>query len=77
MEAIAGDTLIYISNHLSYKTRNDLKIQKSFELESTFIEIGNPMKTNIIIECIYKHSNMYSNEFNDDYLNEHLDNIFK
>ena len=38
-EANAGGTLIYIRNHLSYKTRNNLKIYKSFELESTFIEI--------------------------------------
>ena len=38
-EANAGGTLIYIRNHLSYKTRNDLKIYKSFELESTFFRI--------------------------------------
>ena len=48
MEANTGGTLIYIRNHLSYKTKNDLKIYKSFELESTFIEICNPKKTNII-----------------------------
>ena len=38
-EAKAGGTLIYIRNHLFYKMRNDLKIYKSFELESTFIEV--------------------------------------
>ena len=76
-EANAGGTLIYIRNHLSYKTRNDLKIYKSFELESTFIEIYNPKKTNIIIGCIYKHPNMDINEFNDDYLNELLDKLSK
>ena len=32
---------IYIKNHLSTKTRNDLNIYKSFELESKFIEICN------------------------------------
>ena len=36
-EANAGGTFIYIRNYLSYKTSNDLKIYKSFELESTFI----------------------------------------
>ena len=41
-EVKAGGTLIYIRNNLSYKTRNDLKIYKSFELESTFIKICNP-----------------------------------
>ena len=73
IEANASGTSIYIGNRLSYKTRNDLKIYKSFELESTFIEICNPKKTNIIIGSIYKHPNMNINEFNDDYLNELLD----
>ena len=77
MEANAGGTLIYIRNHLSYKTRNDLKIYKSFELESTFIEIFNTKKTNIIIGCIYKHPSMNFNESNDDYLNELLDKLSK
>ena len=76
-EANADGTLIYIRNHLSYKTRNDLKIYKSLQLESTFIEICNPKKTNIIIGCIYKHPNMNNNEFNDDFLNELLDKISK
>ena len=76
-EANAGGTLIYIRNHLSYKTRNDLKIYKSFELESTFIEICNTKKTNIIIGCTYKCPSMNINEFNDDYLNELLDKLSK
>ena len=53
---------------MSYKTKNDLNITKSSELESTLIEICNPKKTNIIIGSIYKYPNMNSNEFNDDYL---------
>ena len=77
MEANAGGTLIYIRNHLSYKTRNDLQIYKSFELESKFIEICNTKKTNIIIGCIYKHPSMNINEFNDDYLKELLDKLSK
>ena len=77
MEANAGDTLIYTSNHLSLKTRNDLRIYKSIELESTFIEICNTKKMNIIIGCIYKHPNMNINEFNDDYLNDLLDKLSK
>ena len=50
---------------------------KSFELESTFIEISNPTKANIIIGCIYKHPNVNINEFSDDYLNELLDKLSK
>ena len=76
-EAKAGGTLIYIRNHLLYKMRNDLKIYKSFEVESTFIEICNPKKMNIIIGCIYKHPNMNINESSDDYLNELLDKLSK
>ena len=68
MKANVGGKLIYVSNHLSFKTRNDLMIYKSFELESAFIEICNPKKVNIIIiGCIYKHQNMNINKFNDDY----------
>ena len=60
--------ILYI-NKLSYKVRQDLSIYKSSELESTFIEIINPKKTNIIIHCIYRHPTMNLNEFNDNYLN--------
>ena len=71
-ESSAGGTLLYIRNHLSYKTRNDLNIYKSSELESTFIEIINHKKSNIIVGCIYRHPAMDLNEFNDYYLNELL-----
>ena len=77
MEVKAGGTLINIRNHLSYITGNDLKIYKSFELESLFIEICNPKKTNIIIGCIYKYQRMNINELNDDYLNKFLDKLSK
>ena len=76
-EADTGGTLIYLWNHLSYKTRNDLKIYKTFELESTFVEFCNPKKTNIIIGSICKNPNMNINEFNDNYLNKLLDKLFK
>ena len=75
-KANAGDTLIFTRNHLSYKTRNDLESYKSCELESLFIEIFNPKKTNII-GCSYKHPSMNINEFNDDYLNKLLDKLPK
>ena len=69
--------MINIKNQLSCKTRNDLKIYKSFELKSTFIEICDPKKTNHIIGYIYKHPNMNINEFNNDSLNELLDKLSK
>ena len=43
-ETTAGGTLLYIANHLSSKCCNDLNIYKMNELESTFIEIVNPIK---------------------------------
>ena len=48
-ETSAGGTLLYIANHLSHKCCNDLNIYKKNELESTFIEIFKPQKSNIIV----------------------------
>ena len=49
-----------------------MNIYKSGELESTFIEIINHKKSNILVGCIYRHPVMDLNEFNDYYLNELL-----
>ena len=76
-ESAAGGTLLYISNNLSYKPRNDLCIYKSTELESTFIEILSAKKTNVIVGCIYRHPHMDLNEFNDYYINNLLDKLSK
>ena len=53
-ETTAGGTLLYIANHLSYKCCNDLNIYKKYQLESTFIEIVNPQKSNITVRVIYQ-----------------------
>ena len=74
-EFSAGCTLLYVANHFSYKPRLDLNIYKSNELESTFIEVLNPKKSNIIIGCIYKHPSMDLNDFNTNYLNNLLDKV--
>ena len=73
----AGGTLIYVANHLSYKPDLDLNIYKSNEIESTFTEILNPKKSNIIIDCIYKHPSMDLNGFNINYLNKLLNKVPK
>ena len=54
-ESSAGGSLLYIASHLSYKPRPDLNIYKVNQLESTFVEIINPQKSNIVIGCLYKH----------------------
>ena len=64
IESSAGGTLLYIANHLSYKTCSDLNIYKKFELESTFVEIINLKKCNIIVGTIYRHLKMDVTEFN-------------
>ena len=39
MESSKGGTLIYIDQNVKYKIREDLKLYKSKEIESTFLEI--------------------------------------
>ena len=73
-ESTSGGTLIYISKILNSKIRNDIKIYKPNELESTFIEITNQEK-NTLIGCIYKHPCMSVDEFNENYLTPLLKKI--
>ena len=63
-ETSAGGTLLYIANHLSYKCCNDLNIYKKNELESTFIGIAYPKKSNTIVGVIYRHPSMDPTDFN-------------
>ena len=68
--------LLYIANHLSYLPHPDLNIYKKNELESTFIEIMNPKKLNIV-GTIYKHPSMDLTGFNSNYLNNLLEKASK
>ena len=76
-ETFAGGTLLYIANHLPYKCRNDLNIYKKNELQSTFTEIVNPKKSNIIVGISYRHPAMDLTDFNCNNLNKLLENISK
>ena len=49
-ESSTSGTLLYIANHLSYKSRLDLNLYKSNELKSTFIEILN--SKNLILSSV-------------------------
>ena len=62
-EASKGGTLLYISDRLVYKPRQDLNIYESKKIESTFIEVINETGKNIIVGCIYKHHNISIKEF--------------
>ena len=65
-EASKGGTLLYISDKLNYKPRQDLEIYKAKKIESTFIEIINKKGKNAIIGCIYKHHTISPNEFSEE-----------
>ena len=70
-------TTYHLANHLAYNPRTDLQIYKKCNLKSTFIEIINHKKSNIITGCIYRHRNMDLNDFNNDYLNPLLVELSK
>ena len=63
-ESSCGGAILYISNKFNYKPRNDLLIYKPFLIESIFVEILFPRKSNLIVGCIYRHPCMSINEFN-------------
>ena len=67
-ESQKGGVLLYISQHLSFKMRDDLKIYKAKELESVFVEIVNDKLSNDIIGLIYRHPCMDADEFNKKFL---------
>ena len=69
----AGGTLLYIANHIKYKIGSDLNIYKICELESTFIGIINPKKSNVVVGVMYRHPDMDVN--NSNLLNNPLKNI--
>ena len=75
-EATKGGVLIYVKTGMKYKPRDDLKIYKSKELESTFIEIINDKDSNDIIGVIYRHPSMNESEFIDDHLKIITDKIY-
>ena len=77
IESTAEGTLLYIADHLVYRKRNDLKVYEKNDSESTFTEITNLTKANIIMGCIYRHPTMDLNEFNCYYLNPLLGKLAK
>ena len=76
-EFSAGGMLRYIASHLFYKLRPDLNIYKANQLESTFVEIISPKKSNIVIGCLYKHPNMDVLDFKNNYLHQIFEIVSK
>ena len=61
--------MLYINKRHSYKTRPDLAIYTPKKLESIFVEVVLPKKSNLIVGCIYKYSCIDICTFNDHYFN--------
>ena len=76
-QSAAGGTALYIKNTHTFIPIHDLSIYKSLQLESNFVEIVLPKKSNIIVGCIYRHPHMSLEEFNEDYLNLLSDKLSK
>ena len=76
-ESTAGGTLLYMASNLSYKPRPDLNVYKANQLESTFVDIINPKKSNIVIGCLYKHPNMDVLDFKNNYLRQIFEIVSK
>ena len=47
------------------------------QLESTFVEIINPKKGNIVVGCIYKHPTMDALDFKNNYLGQIFESVSK
>ena len=66
---------MYISKYLYYKSRSNLCIYKSTELNSTFIKVLNSKKTKVSVGCIYCPPHVDLDELNECYLSSLLDNL--
>ena len=66
---------MYISQKFSCKPRKDLQIYCPKELESVFIELTIPNKPNFIVGAVYKHPSMQHYKFNNDFLENLLNEI--
>ena len=74
-ESSAGRLLMYISQKLSYRVREDLQIHSPKELETVFIELLISSKPSLKLRTIYKHPSMQHFKFNKDFMKKLLHKI--
>lgn len=76
-ESSAGGVALYISDSFSFQPRPDFDqtMYQSKTLESVFVEVSRPKKSNLIVGTIYKHPTMSVEEFNSDFLSPFLHKI--
>ena len=76
-ELSAGGILLYTGNRRSYRPRYDLYIYEGVALDSTFIELLNTKKSNVIICAIYRHPNLDEDDFKNSFPNPLIHKISK
>ena len=62
-----GGALLYINREHSYKIRKHLKLYKPHKIESVFVEVIMPKRTNIV-RCICRQPDNNIDGFNSNYL---------
>ena len=67
-ESNGGGAFLYINRKHSYKIQKDLKLYKPHKIESVFVEVIMPKRTNIIVGCIYRHPDNNIDDCNTNYL---------
>ena len=76
-ESSKEGTLLYIDKNLRYRSRSDLTLYKSKDIEPSFVEIieSKKKRKNTIVACIYKHPNVPVGESIKDFLEPLLENF--
>ncbi|XP_065680582.1 uncharacterized protein LOC136094529 [Hydra vulgaris] len=62
-ESKKGGALPYLNSNLNYIVRSDLQIYATKFLESIFVEVIYPLKSNTNFGCIYRHPSLNITEF--------------
>ena len=76
-ESKAGQTLMYVSEKISYNIRSDLNIYNPKQLESIFIQILRPDLSGGTVGRIYKHPSMSVSTFTAEFFAPLLKNLNK
>ena len=76
-ESNTGGALLYMKRKRSYKIRKDLKLYKPYKIEYVFVESIMPKRTNVIVWCIYRHSDNDTDDFNTNYQRSLLQKLSK
>ena len=71
-----GGALLYINREHSYKIRKHLKLYKPHKIESVFVEVIMPKRTNVV-RCICRHPDNNTDGFNSNYLRLILQKLSK